>query len=240
MSSAPVTLAPLRHSDPFPSCSSSLVSAWLASLWNPRFKYRCHSVESCCLPLRHMSFFFLFVFRMCAYTCARLQTPVKGLNMPFHPQEEAVSSEPQHICDWSVILLELYLSLSSPSSPLFHHFSLIFLFILVTQSYSFLALFLAFHVSSSPPLFCANLCPCLSFPMSFLPSLSSNGFAFRIRYPYHDPLITPCLFFSLFILSISTISPSLHIYCHIEGKIREAAMIYVWYNLSIEPHWFPA
>lgn len=222
---------PTRRSSP--SRSGSLASARLASPRSPRFKHRCHGVESCCLPLQHMCDFALCV-SVCIHVC---QPPDAGggIKDALSPPEAA---EPQHICDWSIILLQLYL-FSSSSSSLFHH-----VLIPVTQSHIFLALLLCFFFIISRPFLSSSLCSRYLFSSrSSLPSVSQR-FAFCVRYPYHNPLVSPPFFFFFislsFIPSIRTIFASLYIYCHTEGKISEAEMIYVWYKLSIEPHWFSA
>lgn len=104
---------PTRRSSP--SRSGSLASARLASPRSPRFKHRCHGVESCCSPLQHMCDFALCV-SVRIHVC---QPPDAGggIKDALSPPEAA---EPQHICDWSIILLQLYL-FSSSSSSLFHH-----------------------------------------------------------------------------------------------------------------------
>lgn len=223
---------PTRRSSP--SRSGSLASARLASPRSPRFKHRCHGVESCCSPLQHMCDFALCV-SVCIHVC---QPPDAGggIKDALSPPEAA---EPQHICDWSIILLQLYLF--PPHLPLY--------FIIFSSrpsnSISHLprpfTLFFFYHFTSVPLLLSLFT---LSFLISVLPSLSFTAFRFlRALSLSQSTRIPPFFFFFIslsFIPSIRTIFASLYIYCHTEGKISEAEMIYVWYKLSIEPHWFSA
>lgn len=180
---------PTRRSSP--SRSGSLASARLASPRSPRFKHRCHGVESCCSPLQHMCDFALCV-SVRIHVC---QPPDAGggIKDALSPPEAA---EPQHICDWSIILLQLYL-FSSSSSSLFHH-----VLIPVTQSHIFLALllcffFLSFHVRSSPPLFVHVIFSHLGPPFPRFHSVSLSACVILITIHSYPPLFFFFLFPSL-------------------------------------------
>lgn len=193
---------PTRRSSP--SRSGSLASARLASPRSPRFKHRCHGVESCCSPLQHMCDFALCV-SVCIHVC---QPPDAGggIKDALSPPEAA---EPQHICDWSIILLQLYL-FSSSSSSLFHH-----VLIPVTQSHIFLALLLCFFFIISRPFLSSSLCSRYLFSSrSSLPSVSQR-FAFCVRYPYHNPLVSPLFFFFYFPLFYSQYQNYLRLSLHL-------------------------
>lgn len=177
---------PTRRSSP--SRSGSLASARLASPRSPRFKHRCHGVESCCSPLQHMCDFALCV-SVCIHVC---QPPDAGggIKDALSPPEAA---EPQHICDWSIILLQLYLF--PPHLPLY------FIIFSSRPSDSISHLprpFTLFFFIISRPFLSSSLCSRYLFSSrSSLPSVSQR-FAFCVRYPYHNPLVSPLFFFFLF------------------------------------------
>lgn len=176
------------------------------------------------------------IFALCVSVCVYVCQPPDaggGIKDALSPPEAA---EPQHICDWSIILLQLYLF--PPHLPLY--------FIIFSWSWwlnltSFSPFyFVFFYRFTSVPLLVSLFT--LSFLISVLPSLSFTAFCFLHALSLSQSTrIPPFLFIFLsFIPSIRIIFASLYIYCHTEGKIREAEMIYVWYKLSIEPHWFSA
>lgn len=170
----------------------------------------------------------------CAYTCASLQTPAEGLKMPSHPQRQQSPNtsvtDPSFYCSYiSFLLIFLFISsCSHPSNSISH----------LPRPFT---LFFFYHFTSVPLLLSLFT---LSFLISVLPSLGFTAFCFlRALSLSQSTRIPPFFFFFIslsFIPSIRTIFASLYIYCHTEGKISEAEMIYVWYKLSIEPHWFSA
>lgn len=125
----------------------------------------------------------------CAYTCASLQTPAEGLKMPSHPQRQQSPNtsvtDPSFYCSYiSFLLIFLFISsCSHPSNSISHlprPFTLFFFFII------------------SRPFLSSSLCSRYLFSSrSSLPSVSQR-FAFCVRYPYHNPLVSPLFFFFLF------------------------------------------
>lgn len=169
---------PTRRSSP--SRSGSLASARLASPRSPRFKHRCHGVESCCSPLQHMCDFALCV-SVCIHVC---QPPDAGggIKDALSPPEAA---EPQHICDWSIILLQLYLF--PPHLPLyFIMFSSQWLN-LTSSSPFYFVFFLSFHVRSSPPLFVHVIFSHLGPPFPRFHSVSLSACVILITIHSYPP-----------------------------------------------------
>lgn len=127
----------------------------------------------------------------CAYTCASLQTPAEGLKMPSHPQRQQSPNtsvtDPSFYCSYISFPphLPLYFIIfsSHPSNSISHlprPFTLFFFFII------------------SRPFLSSSLCSRYLFSSrSSLPSVSQR-FAFCVRYPYHNPLVSPPFFFFLF------------------------------------------
>ena len=102
------------------------------------------------------------IFALCVSVCVHVCQPPDaggGIKDALSPPEAA---EPQHICDWSIILLQLYLF--PPHLPLyFIIFSWSWWLNLTSFSPFYFVFFLSFHVRSSPRLFVhvifSHLCP---------------------------------------------------------------------------------
>lgn len=116
MSSVPVTLPPP------PTYPQSILSQLLQQLCEcmagPRFKYRCHGVEPCCLPLQHICDFLKCI--LCAYVhvCQPPDTSA-GIKDALSPLEEAAGSHPPDTSVTDPPFYCSYISLYPPHLPLY-------------------------------------------------------------------------------------------------------------------------
>ena len=145
--------------------------------------------------------FFLNVYLcayMCANMCARLQTPAKGLKMPFHPRRKQWAQSPNtSVTDPSFYCG--YISLYPPHLPLYF-----IIFFLISSSHPsnlilhFSCPFFFYHLMATPLLLSVVLifAHAYLFP-SFLPPLSFIELHFLHMLSLSQSTHIPFLFFSL-------------------------------------------